>query len=80
MRLMLKIATAVSVIWIGLASAEPAPQGSRLKVTQSRICAQLIHCGTKNGKLKQYPTRCTAEDDGATGIVPMQGTSCAQGK
>ena len=80
MRLTLKIATAVSVIWIGLAWAEQPPRSERLQVSQVRMCAQLIHCGTKNGKVKQYPTRCAAEDDGATAIVPMSGASCAKGK
>jgi hypothetical protein len=80
MRLMLKIAIAASVVWIGLAWAEQPPQGSRQKVGQSRMCAQLIHCGVKNGKVKQYPTRCAAQDDGATSIAPMQGASCTKGR
>lgn len=80
MRLTLKIATAISVIWIGLAWAEQPPRGDRLQVGQARMCAQLIHCGTKNGLVKQYATRCAAEDDGATAIVPMAGASCARAK
>jgi hypothetical protein len=41
-----------------------------------RMCAQVISCGTKNGKRKQYPTPCAAQDDGATNIAPMTGSSC----
>jgi len=40
------------------------------------VCVQVISCGTKNGKAKQYPTPCDARDDGATDIHPKTGNSC----
>jgi hypothetical protein len=40
------------------------------------ICEQVITCGTKNGKVKEYPTPCDARDDGATDIHPKTGNSC----
>jgi hypothetical protein len=30
--------------------------------------------------VRQYATRCAAEDDGATAITPMSGASCAKGR
>ena len=33
-----------------------------------RVCTQVITCGMKDGKPKQYPTPCAAEDDGATNL------------
>jgi len=33
-----------------------------------RLCTQVITCGIKDGKPKQYPTQCAAEDDGATNL------------
>lgn len=32
------------------------------------ICTEAIACGMKDGKPKQYPNSCAAEDDGATNI------------
>lgn len=34
----------------------------------TRVCIQVIACGMKYGKPKQYPNPCAAEDDGATDI------------
>jgi hypothetical protein len=48
----------------------------RLRLAQQRVCAQVIHCGIKNGQAKEYPTRCAAEDDGATEIAPKTGPTC----
>lgn len=53
---------------------QPAP---RLRIAQERVCPQVIHCGTKNGQVKEYPTRCAAEDDGATDIAPRAGPTCS---
>jgi hypothetical protein len=41
------------------------------------VCAQVISCGIKDGKMKEYPTPCAAKEDGATDIKPKQGTSCS---
>jgi hypothetical protein len=40
------------------------------------ICAQVISCGTKNGKRQEYPTPCAAKNDGATHIAPKTGPAC----
>jgi len=42
----------------------------------ARLCAQIISCGTKDGQRKEYPTPCAAKDDGATQIVPKNGSAC----
>ena len=41
-----------------------------------RACAQVISCGMKDGKWKQYPTPCAAADDGATNIKPKSRATC----
>jgi len=51
-------------------------QDGRYRLAQTRNCPQVIHCGIKNGQPKEYPTRCAAEDDGATNIVPKTGQTC----
>lgn len=45
--------------------------------TAASVCAQVISCGIKDGKMKEYPTPCAAKDDGATNIKPKQGDSCS---
>ena len=40
------------------------------------MCAQVISCGTKDGKVKEYPTPCAAQDDGATNIHAKNGSTC----
>jgi hypothetical protein len=44
--------------------------------TSKEMCAQVISCGTKAGKIKEYPTPCDARDDGATNIHPKTGPTC----
>jgi hypothetical protein len=41
-----------------------------------RVCEQVISCGLKDGKWKEYPTPCAAADDGATNVKPKTGSSC----
>lgn len=53
-----------------------APQAQLAQATNEQMCAQVISCGTKNGKRKEYPTPCAAKDDGATQISPKTGPSC----
>jgi hypothetical protein len=53
-----------------------APQEARIILTQQKACPQVVHCGIKNGQSKEYPTRCAAEDDGATDIAPKTGPTC----
>jgi len=46
------------------------------QANSGRMCAQVISCGTKDGKRKEYPTPCAAQDDGATDITPRNGPTC----
>ena len=43
-------------------------------------CAEVISCGTKDGKVKEYRTPCDAEKDGATDVHARQGSSCTAEK
>ncbi len=56
----------------GACRTKPAPQ-----VQSGEYCEQVISCGTKKGKRKQYPTPCAARADGATDITPRLGPTCA---
>ncbi|MDX2205401.1 MAG: hypothetical protein NW223_21815 [Hyphomicrobiaceae bacterium] len=62
-------ASGVSVSYAGTCRL---PVGGTLPIPKSigRPCPQVVHCGIKNRKPKEYGTRCAAEDDGATNIVP----------
>jgi hypothetical protein len=58
-------------------SARPASAQERFaQMTSKEMCAQVISCGTKDGKAKEYPTPCAARDDGATNIHPKTGPAC----
>jgi hypothetical protein len=58
-----------------------AQDGERLaQSTSKEVCAQIISCGTKDGKAKEYPTPCAARDDGATNIHPKTGPACEVSK
>jgi len=46
------------------------------KAAEPQICIQVVACGTKDGKRRQYPTPCDARADGATDVAPMEGASC----
>ena len=50
------------------------------QANSGRICAQVISCGTKDGKRKEYPTPCAAQDDGATNIAPRSGPTCGDSR
>ncbi|MGY4319455.1 hypothetical protein ACVWW1_008782 [Bradyrhizobium sp. JR3.5] len=69
---------AVSMFSVGFASADQRTDRlSRIRIAQEKTtCPQVIHCGTKNGVVKEYPTRCAAEEDGATNIAPKTGPTC----
>jgi hypothetical protein len=76
--------TSGSFILSNLALSEPF-NGSNARIrsaqaTDSRVCEQVISCGTKDGKRKQYPTPCAARDDGATNITPKTGPTCDESK
>jgi hypothetical protein len=54
-----------------------AQDGERFAQSISKeMCAQVISCGTKAGKVKEYPTPCAARDDGATDVHPKTGSVC----
>jgi hypothetical protein len=71
------------VTWIALlllfssAQATEAIKGT-IVIAQSSgaACPQVISCGTKDGKRKEYPTACAAEEDGATDVEPKTGDKC----
>ena len=58
--------------------------GKSLRVAETKevkFCIQVIACGTKDGKRRQYPTPCAARDDGAKDVTPMEGGgSCDEAK
>jgi hypothetical protein len=56
-------------------SEELAWSQRRVQIAQT-VCEQVISCGTKDGKRKEYPTPCAARDDGATNITPKTGPTC----
>jgi uncharacterized membrane protein len=81
--------TCIVVASIGLAlssvatSTRPAAAQDPERLAQSvskEMCAQVISCGTKDGKAREYPTPCAARDDGATNIHPKTGSACDVGK
>lgn len=74
----LALMCAVSMFSVGLASAEQhTDRLSRIRIAQEKpTCPQIIHCGTKNGVVKEYPTRCAAVEDGATKIAPKTSPTC----
>jgi hypothetical protein len=56
-------------------SDERIQQQNRVPGTPT-ICAQVISCGTKDGRRLEYPTPCAARDDGATDIASKTGPTC----
>ena len=78
MRLWMVAVVAGVTVSIGCltASDRSTAEQARVRVAQKSICIQVISCGTKDGKVKEYPTPCDARDDGATDIHPKNGSSC----
>ena len=79
----------IVIVSVGLAlssvatSTRPAAAQDPERLAQSmskEMCAQIISCGTKDGKAKEYPTPCAARDDGATDIHPKTGSACGVSK
>ena len=62
------------------AAAQDSNHLAQAQSTPKTMCAQVISCGIKDGKVKEYPTPCDARDDGATNIHPKTGTSCDAAK
>jgi hypothetical protein len=82
-------ATGVAMASVGLARSgfaasdrlAAARDGERLAQSVSKtVCVQVISCGTKDGKVREYPTPCDARDDGATDIHPKTGPDCQAAK
>ncbi len=61
---------------VGAAERASSPNTRLAQSKPAEVCAQVISCGTKDGKRKEYPTPCAAKDDGATDIAPKSGPSC----
>jgi hypothetical protein len=62
---------------VAMPESATAQNGERLAQAPSKtICVQVISCGTKDGKVKEYPTPCDARDDGATNVHPKTGSAC----
>jgi hypothetical protein len=66
----------------GLANDFDQPEKSLLvaETKEVKFCIQVIACGTKDGRRRQYPTPCAARDDGAKDVAPMEGGSCDEAK
>ena len=65
---------AAAVAWAD--DAAPAKSAPPAKKDEIQFCIQVIACGTKDGKRRQYPTPCDARADGAKDVSPMVGASC----
>jgi hypothetical protein len=63
-------------IGLALSSVAPSATPAAAQSISKEMCAQIISCGTKDGKAKEYPTPCAAQDDGATNIHPKSGPTC----
>jgi hypothetical protein len=69
----------VTVAMLGSACAGDHAAAPGIRLAQNKptgLCVQVISCGTKDGKRKEYPTPCAAKDDGATDISPKSGPTC----
>ncbi|MFZ3357710.1 MAG: hypothetical protein WA177_03020 [Xanthobacteraceae bacterium] len=86
MRRFISAGAAIGVAALGLAigglavSEKPAVAYGTRPAQSATMCAQVISCGTKDGKVREYPTPCAAKDDGATDVHPKAGASCETGK
>lgn len=86
MRQFISAGAAIGVAALGLAigvlavSEKPAAAYGNRPAQSATVCAQVISCGTKDGKVKEYPTPCAAKDDGATDVHPKAGAGCETGK
>ncbi len=66
---------------VAMPESAVAQNGERLAQAPSKtICVQVISCGTKDGKAREYPTPCDARDDGATNVHPKTGSACDAAK
>jgi hypothetical protein len=76
----LSVAACVCAGWTMPSTSYSLINNVSVKLAQTRVCPQVIHCGIKDGRAREYPTRCAAEDAGATNIVPKSGRSCPEPK
>jgi hypothetical protein len=81
-----KAAAMIAALLIGMAASRPAMADDTTAPTSDhaakpeRFCVQVISCGTKNGTVREYPTPCAAQDDGAANIAPKSGPTCGDTK
>ena len=82
MRTILSISYLLATVSLATASQASGPNTPIILAQGSKHpeCEQVISCGTKDGKRKEYPTPCDAKDDGATDISPRTGATCEQSK
>jgi hypothetical protein len=77
----MRIVTIISVI-LGVQCSVFQANATAVAQTDTKIvaqdCPQVISCGTKDGKRKEYSDPCKAKEDGATNIEPKTGPSCDQ--
>jgi len=69
-----------TLAFLGVAFSAERSETRPPKLAQARICLPAIHCGIKDGKAKEYPTNCAAEDDGATNITAKGAGPCPEVK
>ena len=70
-----QIAAALALVvggWSASSSAQPTASRA------ASACAQVISCGTKDGRRREYPTPCDARKDGAKDIRPKSGGTCGR--
>jgi len=72
----MKTCIAIAAIGLALGGVSLPSRPAAAQSTSKEICAQVISCGTKDGKAKEYPTPCAARDDGATNIHPKTELDC----
>ena len=72
--------TGLFTSWLATSDKLAAAQIEERFAQMKPVCVQVISCGTKDGKVKEYPTPCDARDDGAIDIHPKTGSSCDAAK
>jgi hypothetical protein len=76
MRIEFVLVTTLSMVLVSGVALSGEHSNADVRFAQADNCPQIIHCGTKDGKRKEYPTKCDAEKDGATNITPKIGRTC----
>lgn len=77
----MKTVLTAGLLWSAFALVNASFAGEQLQPRDGirlaqAVCEQVISCGMKDGKWKEYPTPCAARDDGATNVKPKTGPTC----